>query len=113
MADPHHRFAGGRAATGSPMHCPTAIVFCLGWWLLAATSRTTFASTVNDAVAAEMEKHHIIGVSLAIIENSEISEAKGYGFTDQSATIPVTTSTLFQAGSISKPVAALGALNLV
>jgi len=108
-----NRQAGGRATTGSPMHSPTAIVFCLCWWLLAATSLTTFASTVDDVVAAEMKEHHIIGVSLAIIENSQISKAKGYGFTEQSATTPVTTSTLFQAGSISKPVAALGALRLL
>jgi len=95
------------------MHRPTAIVFCLGWWLLAATSRTTSASTVNDVVAAEMKEHHITGVSLAIIENGQISKAQGYGFTDKSRAIPVTTSTLFQAGSVSKPVAALGALRLV
>jgi len=109
----HNRHAGGRATTGSPMHYPTAIVFCLGWWLVAATSRTTCASTVNDVVAAEMKEHHIREVSLAIIENGQISKAQGYGFTDKSRAIPVTTSTLFQAGSVSKPVAALGALRLV
>ena len=102
----HNRHAGGRATTGSPMHYPTAIVFCLGWWLLAATSCTTCASSVNDVVAAEMKEHHIRGVSLAIIENGQISKAQGYGFTDKSRAIPVTTSTLFQAGSVSKPVAA-------
>src|SRR5207247_8181460 len=91
----------------------TAMVFCLGWWLLATTSHTTCASTVDDVVAAEMKEHHLTGVSLAIIEDSEISKARGYGFTEQSATTPVATSTLFQAGSISKPVAALGALCLV
>jgi len=95
------------------MDYPTTIVFSLGCWLLAATSHTICASTVDDVVAAEMKEHDIIGVSLAIIENSQISKAKGYGFTEQSATTPVTTSTLFQAGSVSKPVAALGALRLV
>ena len=111
---PHNRHTGGRAApTRSPMHCPAAIVFCLGWWLLAATSRTTSASTVNDVVVAEMKEHHITGVSLAIIENGQVGKAQGYGFTDKSLAIPVTTSTLFQAGSVSKPVAALGALRLV
>src|SRR5437870_529085 len=41
---PHNRHAGGRAApTRSRMHYPIGIVFCLGWWLLAATSRTTCA----------------------------------------------------------------------
>ena len=95
------------------MHYPTAIVLRLGWWLLAATSRTTCASMVDDVVAAEMKEHHITGVSLAIIENGQISKAQGYGFTDKSRAIPVTTSTLFQAGSVSKPVAALGALRLI
>jgi len=98
---------------GQAMYYPTAIVFCLGWWLLAASTHTICASTVDDVVAAEMKERHIIGVSLAIIENSLISKAKGYGFKEQSAPTSVTTSTLFQAGSISKPVAALGALHLV
>ena len=113
MTDSHNRHAGRRATTGSSMHYPTAIVLRLGWWLLAATSRTTCASMVDDVVAAEMKEHHITGVSLAIIENNEISTARGYGFTEQSGTTPVTTSTLFHAGSVSKPVAALGALRLV
>ena len=69
--------------------------------------------TVDDAVATEMERHNIIGLSLAIIVNGEIVKAKGYGFTDRSQKNPVTPNTLFQAGSISKPVAALGALRLV
>lgn len=106
--------AGGRAASsGSRMRCRAAIALGLGLWLLAATSLTVCASTVDDVVAAEMKAHHITGVSLAIIDSREIGTAKGYGFTDKSGTTPVTPSTLFQAGSVSKPVAALGALRLV
>jgi CubicO group peptidase (beta-lactamase class C family) len=101
------------SVTGSRTRCRTAAAFGLALWLLAATSFMTCASTVDDVIAAEMKDHHILGVSLAVIENSEIRQAKGYGFTDQSGTTPVTTSTLFQAGSVSKPVAALGALRLV
>ena len=67
---------------------------------------------MDDVIAAEMKDHHILGASMAIIENGEISKAQGYGFTDKSRGISVTTSTLFQAGSVSKPVAALGALRL-
>jgi len=85
----------------------------LGLWLLAATSLTTLGATLDQVIGAEMKEHRILGVSLAIIENGEISKAKGYGFADESGTNPVTTSTLFQAGSVSKPVAALGALRLV
>jgi CubicO group peptidase (beta-lactamase class C family) len=70
-------------------------------------------STVDDVVAAEMKNHGIPGVSIAIIDHTEITKAAGYGFTGTTRTIPITTNTLFQAGSISKPVAALGALRLV
>ena len=84
-----------------------------GLWLLAATLLPTFGSTVDDVVATEMNNHGIVGVSVAIIEDGELRTAKGYGFTDKSAATRVTTNTLFQAGSVSKPVAALAALRMV
>jgi CubicO group peptidase (beta-lactamase class C family) len=60
-----------------------------------------------------MAQRHIRGLSLAIIKGGRIVVARGYGVTDDESKAPVTTSTLFQAGSISKPVSALGALHLV
>jgi CubicO group peptidase (beta-lactamase class C family) len=60
-----------------------------------------------------MHQHHITGLSLAIIEDGKIVKAQGYGVANTDTNTPVTTSTLFQAGSISKSVAALGALHLV
>ncbi|MCX7289656.1 MAG: serine hydrolase [Janthinobacterium sp.] len=68
---------------------------------------------MDDIIKAEMTTRHIPGLSLAIIENGRIIRAQGYGFTEKGGKMPVTTSTLFQAGSVSKPVAALGALHLV
>jgi len=85
----------------------------LGVGLLAATLLPALGSGVDNVVAAEMKDHGIVGLSISIIEGGEIRMAKGYGFTDQSAAQPVTTNTLFQAGSVSKPVAALAALRLV
>jgi len=90
-----------------------ALAAGLSLWSLAATLLPALGSTVDDVVVAEMKTHGITGVSVAIIENGEIRKANGYGFTDKSGTTPVTTHTLFQAGSVSKPVAALGALRLV
>lgn len=65
---------------------------------------------VDDVIAAEIKDRGISGVSIAIIDKGEIVKAKGYGFTEKAGTNPVTADTLFQAGSVSKPVAALGAL---
>ena len=67
--------------------------------------------TVDEVVAAEMKSHGIPGLSLAIIDKGKIVRARGYGFTDKSGAAAVTTNTLFQAASMSKPVAALAALD--
>jgi len=60
-----------------------------------------------------MKERNITGLSLSIIDGGKIVKEQGYGFTDKGGKTPVTASTLFQAGSVSKPVAALGALHLV
>jgi CubicO group peptidase (beta-lactamase class C family) len=60
-----------------------------------------------------MEVYKVPGLSVAVIDNFKIAWAKGYGVTEFGGTTPVTTKTIFQAGSISKPVAATGTLYLV
>ena len=60
-----------------------------------------------------MLQHQIPGMSIAVIEDFRIVCAKGYGVTAKGGSTPVTPSTLFLAGSISKPVAGVGALYLV
>lgn len=54
----------------------------------------------------------IPGVSIAVINNGELEWAKGYGMADSSENRPVTSETMFLAGSISKPVAAIRAHQL-
>src|SRR5690349_12974390 len=57
-----------------------------------------------------MELYRIPGLSVAVIDNFKIAWAKGYGVTEAGTLNPVTTETMFQAGSVSKPLAAVGAL---
>lgn len=64
-------------------------------------------------LAERMAALNVPGVSVAVIHDSELAWAKGYGVKNAADGSPVTTSTLFQAASISKPVAAMGALRLV
>ncbi len=54
----------------------------------------------------------IPGVSIAVVINGELDWAKGYGMADSSENRTVDSNTLFLAGSISKPVAAVRALQL-
>ncbi len=79
----------------------------------ARTPEAKDRDAVDEFVEAEMERRQIPGLSLAIIDGGKIVKAKGYGVTEKGGETPVTVSTLFQAGSISKPVSALGALRLV
>ena len=60
-----------------------------------------------------MQQHLIPGMSIAVIHNFHVVCAKGYGVTAKGGSTAVTPATLFLAGSISKPVAAVGALYLV
>ncbi|HEY0263568.1 MAG TPA: serine hydrolase [Granulicella sp.] len=67
---------------------------------------------VCSTLAKRMADLHIPGVSIAILHNGVLEEAKGYGVA-QLGGEPVTVNTLFQAGSISKPLAAMAALHQV
>jgi len=66
------------------------------------------AHTLADRMAAL----HIPGVSIAVIHNGTLQWAQGFGVSSIGGS-PVTPDTLFQAGSISKPIAAMGTLHLV
>ncbi|HWN97971.1 MAG TPA: serine hydrolase [Blastocatellia bacterium] len=60
-----------------------------------------------------MKHYKVPGVSIAVIRDFKIEWAKAYGVKDIETNELVTTETLFQAGSISKPVAAMVALKRV
>lgn len=53
------------------------------------------------------------GVSIAVISNYAIEWARGFGVREWGTSDPVTAKTLFQAGSVSKPVFALAIMQLV
>ena len=58
-----------------------------------------------------MEVYKVPGISVAIIDGFEIAWAKGFGLTETGGNNPVTPQRLFKSGSVSKPIAALGALS--
>ena len=64
-------------------------------------------------IQERMKQYKIPGVSIAVIKDFKVEWAKAYGVKDIETNEPVSTDTLFQAGSISKPVAAMVALKKV
>ena len=64
-------------------------------------------------ILEQMKHYNVPGLSVAVIAGGRIVWAKGYGVMDAETKLPVAADTLFVAGSVSKPVAAMGALRLV
>jgi CubicO group peptidase (beta-lactamase class C family) len=60
-----------------------------------------------------MKLLNVPGLSIAVFDDFQVKWAKGYGVAENGGSSPVTPETLFQAGSISKPVAATVAMYYV
>ncbi len=68
---------------------------------------------LSYALADRMAHYKVPGVSIAVVDSGRIVWARGFGVMTTGTADSVTDSTLFQAASISKPVAATGMLRLV
>jgi CubicO group peptidase (beta-lactamase class C family) len=116
---------------------PVAVLCGFGLWLAAQTAPTPAAPpsdkqghiqkvtgciperivVKNDphacpTLAERMAEMHVPGVSIVVVHNGVIEWAQAFGVQRLNGS-PVTSATLFQAGSISKPLAAMAALHLV
>lgn len=65
------------------------------------------------SLAQRMRETHTPGVSIAFFKGGHIVWTKAWGYTELASHRKVTPETLFQAGSISKSVSAVGAMSLV
>jgi CubicO group peptidase (beta-lactamase class C family) len=68
---------------------------------------------VRSTLAGEMAQSHVPGISIAVIDDGQIAWARGFGVKQAGTADRVTTSTLFEAQSISKALTATAALVLV
>jgi CubicO group peptidase (beta-lactamase class C family) len=70
-------------------------------------------SAADALILRLMSVDNVPGAALALIKDDNIVLEKGYGFRDLETHDPVTTTTLFNIGSISKSFTALGIAQLV
>ena len=68
---------------------------------------------VRWTLAERMQHYRIPGVSIAVIDSGRIVWARGFGLKQTGTADSVTATTIFQAGSVSKPTFALGVMRLV
>ena len=108
----------------------------LGILILITAGRTGFAAGLEQRIAAiessiaplvvvkgetpppvdlatRMEQLHVVGVSVAVFSAGRIEWARAYGYADKERGVLATPDTLFEAGSISKPVTAIATFELV
>lgn len=60
------------------------------------------ADPVDDFVNSEMNRQHIPGLSLVVVQGGEIVKEKGYGLANIENQVAVTPDTVFQSGSLGK-----------
>jgi CubicO group peptidase (beta-lactamase class C family) len=78
-------------------------------------TRAQLTGSISDAALMQqaLKQFNVPGVSIAVIRDFKVALAVAYGVADAETATPVTTSTMFQAASISKPVAAMASLKAV
>jgi CubicO group peptidase (beta-lactamase class C family) len=76
---------------------------------LAAEKRTQ----IEAAVSKFMSTTHVPGLSVAVVQNSQLEWAEGFGFSDLENNVPATEFTLYRLASISKSLSATGAMELL
>jgi len=67
---------------------------------------------IEAAVSKFMAATHVPGVSVAVVESGEYEWAEGFGFADLENNAPASEHTLYRLGSISKPLTAVGAMQI-
>jgi D-alanyl-D-alanine carboxypeptidase len=89
----------------------TSFTFVL--FLLLFTSSFAYADVLDDRIRAIMAERHIPGAAVAVVQNGKVVRIKGYGVATLEFSVPVTTETVFEIGSVSKQMTAAGIMLLV
>ncbi|MEQ9519226.1 MAG: serine hydrolase domain-containing protein [Parvibaculum sp.] len=77
-----------------------------------AWSEDEMARALSLYIPRAMAEEDVPGLAISIVKDGQIVYEQGFGFTDYAGEEAVSANTLFEAASLGKPVAALGALRL-
>jgi CubicO group peptidase (beta-lactamase class C family) len=71
------------------------------------------ADRVDDYVREQMHLRHVPGLALAVVRDGHVIKESGYGLASVELDVPVSPSTVFEIGSISKQITATAVMMLV
>ncbi|HMP03051.1 MAG TPA: serine hydrolase domain-containing protein [Gemmatales bacterium] len=91
------------------------IPLLLAWSYRAAAQEATWrgAARVDAVVAERMAASGAVGCAVGVIEDGRLVYLKGFGQADRENGVPVDSRTLFRWASVSKPITAVVAMQLV
>jgi CubicO group peptidase (beta-lactamase class C family) len=76
------------------------------------TSKDSLVADLEKQIPEWMEKANVPGLSMAIVQDGKVVWRRGFGFRDSRSKEPVDNDTVFEAGSMSKPVFAYVVMKL-
>jgi D-alanyl-D-alanine carboxypeptidase len=79
----------------------------------ADASYSSQLDAVDAYIQGSMSKHHIPGVSVAIVRDGKVIRAKGYGLANAELSVPATEETVYQLASVTKTFTASAVMMLV
>ncbi len=97
----------------SPSRAAFAAVAASCLFALPAQAPPAYAAAVEAALAVQRERDGIPGLSCAIAVRGEVQFATGLGTADLENDVPATAATVYRLASISKPITAVAAMQLV
>ena len=67
---------------------------------------------LSEYIEKEMSNSHVVGLSIALIDDQEVLWAKGFGYADKLNDIEATPKTIYRVGSVSKLFTSLAVMQL-
>lgn len=68
---------------------------------------------IDTFIENSMARQRVVGLAVGVIKEGKVVKVKGYGHANLELDIPVTTSTVFKLGSVSKHIIAVAIMKLV
>jgi D-alanyl-D-alanine carboxypeptidase len=71
------------------------------------------ADEIDKYVTGEMQKSHVPGMSIAVVQHGKLLYTQHYGIANVELAVAVTTNSVFKIASLTNPITAIAVLTLV